>query len=54
MIRSARRASYRNSKLFRKRGELKIKHDWKILAIIFIIALLGSLIGLYVGLNYPD
>jgi uncharacterized membrane protein YfcA len=53
MIRSGKRALLHQSKLIRKH-ELKIRHDWKILVIIFIIAVLGCFIGTYVGLNYPD
>jgi uncharacterized membrane protein YfcA len=52
-MRQGRQTSLCRSKLIRKR-ELKIKHDWKVLVILFIVAVIGCVIGTYVGLNYPD
>ena len=49
-----RRASLHHSKLIHERRELKIKHDWRMLLILLIIAIIGCLLGAYVGLNYPD
>jgi uncharacterized membrane protein YfcA len=51
---SSRNASLRHSTLIRKRRELKVQHDWKMLLFLFLLAVLGCLIGAYIGFNYPD
>ncbi len=48
-----RNASPHQSKLIHKRRKLKVKHDWKMLLLLLVIAILGCLIGAYVGFNYP-
>jgi uncharacterized membrane protein YfcA len=54
MKRSRSSVSLRHSKLIRKRRELTIKHDWKMLLLLIIIAIIGCLLGAYLGLNYHD
>lgn len=54
MMGVSRRDSLRQRRLARKPRVLKIKHDWKMLVVIFIISIIGCIIGAYVGLNYPD
>ena len=54
MTRSGGRARPHPSKLVGKRRELKVKHDWKMLIILFMIGVIGCLVGAYVGMNYPD